>query len=265
MSIVVDFAWTKPTVDQLKSWKAVAVGGYVSHDNTKNLNHNLIAAYAAAGIKTFLFFEDSADRAASGYWAGRSDAQFALALAESYGIPDWAPIIVSVDFDAPDYAPTSNNSVAKLGPIAQYLQAWIDVMGLNRIGVYGGFYVCQRAISGELAKYAIQTIAWSGGQVDLSQITLLQTGQMLDGGNVDVETIESSVLLDKIAWVPEEANPASPPVIKPEPPPGPWLNAKAWDWKQVAITGLGLDGKIYTFLYNHETGTWEKVSKLPAF
>jgi hypothetical protein len=50
VSIVVDFARTKPTVAQLKSWGAVACGMYVSHDPSKNATAALIRQYAPARI-----------------------------------------------------------------------------------------------------------------------------------------------------------------------------------------------------------------------
>lgn len=207
MGIVVDFAWTKPTVAQLESWDAVACGMYVSHDPSKNATPGLIAQYAAAHIKSFLFFEDGAQNAAGGSVQGVIDSEFAFPLAASYGMPSWAPIVVSVDFDVPDYAPNSTDPMAKLGPVGAYLQAWCSKFGKARVAVYGDYYVCQRAISAGVASYGVQTIAWSGGQVDTTNIVALQNGQQLDSGQVDIETIESAQLLNFLAWVPGEANP----------------------------------------------------------
>jgi hypothetical protein len=55
----------------------------------------------------------------------------------------------------------------------------------------------------------VQTVAWSGGKVDTQDIACLQTATQLDGGNVDVEIIEHTNLLTRIAWVPGEASPGA--------------------------------------------------------
>jgi len=47
--------------------------------------------------------------------------------------------------------------------------------------------------------------------------------------------------------------------IKPTIPPGPWNDAHAWDWKDATLTGIGLDGRLHTFVYNPGTGLWTKV------
>jgi hypothetical protein len=210
-AIVVDFAWHKPSAAQLKSWGAVAAGMYVSHDPAKNATAPLIKSYAAAGIKSFLFYEDTAAQAVNGHPQGVTDAVFALAQANALGMPAWAPIIAAIDFDVPDYSPVLSDPAAKLGPVGQYLKGWCDTIGETRAGVYGSYYTCTRAIAAGLASYAIQTIAWSGGQADLKDIACLQNGQMLDSGQVDVEVIVSSKLLSLIAWTPGEPDPNTPP------------------------------------------------------
>ena len=101
MGIVVDFAWTKPSVEQLHAWGAQAVGMYVSRDPAKNATAKLVDEYAAAGIKTFLFFEDTAAGAAKGAAQGKADAALAKAQAEQLGKPGWAPVLAGVDFDIP--------------------------------------------------------------------------------------------------------------------------------------------------------------------
>lgn len=238
MSIVVDFAWTKPSVSQLKSWGAVAVGMYVSHDPGKSANAAVVNSYAAAGIKTFLFFEDSANRAMAGYSAGVSDAQFAAARSAAYGKPPWAPIEVAIDFDVPDFAPNSSDPVLKLGVVSQYFKGWCDTLGKNRVGVYGGYWPVTRLIAANLATSAVQTIAWSGGKVDLKDIACLQNGHTLDNGAVDVEVINSAALLSKMAWVPGEADPGAP-APKPQPQP----SGVTWaSWPAATVLRFGSHG-----------------------
>ena len=47
---------------------------------------------------------------------------------------------------------------------------------------------------------------------------------------------------------------------QPEPPapPGQWLDGEAWTWRDVAVTGIGLDGKLHAF--HLQDGKWVKVA-----
>jgi hypothetical protein len=56
------------------------------------------------------------------------------------------------------------------------------------------------------------------------------------------------------AWLKETSvtHPAAPPV-----PPGPWNDPAAWNWTDVAIVGVGLDGRFH--LFHLEGGTWVKI------
>jgi hypothetical protein len=223
LPVVVDFAWTKPSPAQLHAWGAAAVGMYLSRDPAKDATPQLVDAYAAAGIKTFLFFEDAATAAARGAAQGRADAELAKAKAAALGKPAWAPVLAAVDFDIPDYAPHSANPAEKLGPAADYFRAWNEVMGLEQTGGYGGYWAITRLAAAHLITAGVQTIAWSGGKVDAKDIACLQNGQMLDSGNVDVEVLEHANLLARLAWVPGEAAPGAHPVAE-HPSDAPWVS-----------------------------------------
>jgi peptidoglycan hydrolase-like protein with peptidoglycan-binding domain len=208
---------------------------YVSHDPSKNITAALASAYGAAGIKSLVFFEDTAGRALGGYAAGVADAKFALWEANAAGQPSWAPIFAAVDFDVPDFAPGSTDPMEKLGPVGQYLKGFASVLGKGRTGVYGGYWAVTRAIAAGLASFGIQTIAWSGGLVAVDQVACLQNGAMLGGGTVDVEVIQSAKLLNLVAWTPGEANPSAPP----PPPPVP-ASPVAWtQWPASVTLGYG--------------------------
>ena len=234
MSIVIDEAWTKASASQLHSWGAIAAGMYLSHDPSKNANPAIVNSYAAAGIKSFLFFEDTANRALGGYPSGVADARFSLTLAGPLHMPTWAPFLPTADFDIPDYAPNSNDPKAKLGPIGDYWKGWCDTVGANRTFCYGSYYLCSRLIAAGLASGGVQTVAWSGGQVTTDHIACLQNGQMLDGGQVDVEVINSMKMLNLMAWVPGGANPSAPP-----PPPPATFVAKWSMWPLSTTLMLG--------------------------
>lgn len=209
LAIVVDFAWTKPTVTQLHAWGAAAVGMYISRDPSKDATPALVEEYAKAGVKTFLFFEATADGPARGYAQGKADAELVQSKTAALGKPAWAPVLAGVDFDIPDYAPASLDPVAKLGPVAEYFKGWIDVAGIAETGGYGGYWAVSRLAAAKLITVGVQTVAWSGGKVDTKDIACLQNGQMLDGGNVDVELIEQANMLTRLAWIPGEPSPGA--------------------------------------------------------
>lgn len=223
MAIAVDFAWTKPSVAQLHAWGAAAVGMYISRDPAKDATPKLVDEYAQAGIKTFLFFEDAPRAATRGHAQGTADAKLAQDKAAALGKPAWAPVLAAVDFDIPDYAPHSAVPAEKLGPVADYFKAWNDVMGIGQTGGYGGYWAITRLTAAHLITAGVQTIAWSGGKVDVRDIACFQNGQMLDSGNVDVEVIEHDNLLARLAWMPGEPAPGSHPVAD-HPAEAPWVS-----------------------------------------
>jgi hypothetical protein len=71
--------------------------------------------------------------------------------------------------------------------------------------------------------------------------------QYRNAGLYDVSVFSQS-------WIEETSvtHPAAPPV-----PPGPWNDPDVWNWSDVAIVGMGLDGKFHLFHLEH--GTWVKI------
>jgi len=71
--------------------------------------------------------------------------------------------------------------------------------------------------------------------------------QYRNAGLYDVSVFSQS-------WLQEVSvtHPAAPPV-----PPGPWNDPDVWNWTDVAIVGVGLDGKFHLFHLEH--GTWVKI------
>jgi hypothetical protein len=123
-----------------------------------------------------LVWETTADRTLSGFSGGQSDASAAQAQANALGLGS-LPIYFAVDFDATE---------AQQGPINDYFRGCAIVLGLPRVGGYGGFYVVKRALDAGVVTRAWQTLAWSGGQID-PQINIYQTGATEFSGGVDVD------------------------------------------------------------------------------
>lgn len=76
-------------------------------------------------------------------------------------------------------------------------------------------------------------------------------GMQIQNLGLDDFSLFSSEYLDTTA----HAVSAIPPM-----PPGPWNNARAWDWKMVATMGTGLDGLFHAFMLNPQRNDWKKLA-----
>lgn len=100
--------------------------------------------------------------------SGAADAQWALDYVRSLpGVPaDYRPVVYfSADWDeSPD----------QQGVVDAYLSGAGSVLGgPDYVGIYGAYYVCQRALDAGVCKYMWQTEAWSGGNID-SRVSIMQ-------------------------------------------------------------------------------------------
>ncbi len=248
MSKGLDYAFKPhPAPAAIKAAGATWVGRYISSllandGNGKNLlpaekNHLL-----AAGIEIVLFVEEGAQRMLGGHAAGVADAQHAVAVAKVLGL-DGIPFYYAADWDATPAEQTAINA---------YLDGTASVHGVERNGIYGGYYVVQRCLNAGKAHFACQTRAWSGGQWD-SRANIRQGATTTVGGASCDDDLSMTA---DFGQYPRPKAPA----VKPAVPPGQWLDPKAWTWAEATITGKGLDGKPYQFAYSTKTGTWAKVA-----
>lgn len=109
------------------------------------------------GIAVAVNWETTASRMLDGYAAGVNDARTADQTLRTVGHPDNLPIYFSCDIDA-----TPDDQVA----IDNYLRGCASVIGIDRVGVYGGYWVIKRCLDNGTAKWAWQAQAWSGGNRD---------------------------------------------------------------------------------------------------
>jgi hypothetical protein len=172
-----DFAWTKPSPAQVKAAGGHWIAGYFSTDASKNLNHFNIPGYLSAGIPVVTVWETTTGRATQGHQAGVDDAHAAEAERIAAGLPATHVHHFAVDED------TSWSSVVA------YFDGAISVLGLDRVGCYGGYPVIVGA-HGHGIRYLWQTVAWSGGQW-ASFATIRQPGGMLLGGSADIDFSEA--------------------------------------------------------------------------
>lgn len=187
-----DFSGGRPRGSAIKQAGYGFVIRYL--DNGLSGRVNLIAAEVqdlnANGVAVAVVWErkiiGQPDRATAGWDAGVADARAADVQATKVGLAGW-PIYMAVDFDIPDYAPGNVDPRAKLGPVGDYLAGALSVLGMGRMGVYGGFYAVSRALDAGLVEWAWQTMAWSGGQVDKRAHVIQLIGSVyVDGVECDL-------------------------------------------------------------------------------
>lgn len=153
----VDYSHGYPGSAALNEAGQVFVCRYLAED-ARGLTPEELADLTAGGIEVVVIYESVADRMLDGYAAGQSDAHYAQGLLVGLGLPAAMPIYFTADFDA-----TPGQQAA----IDAYLDGATSVIGLARVGVYGGYYVIERCVANQTAAWFWQTSAWSGGQVSV--------------------------------------------------------------------------------------------------
>jgi hypothetical protein len=176
----VDYAWTHPGGAALKGAGYQFACRYLSADTSKNISASEANDLRNSGLEIVVVWETTANRALAGSGAGADDARSALAQANAAGLSG-VPIYFAVDFDAAE---------SQQGAINQYMQGAASVLGKQRTGVYGGFYVVKRCLDAGVVTWAWQTQAWSGGQVD-PRAHILQYAKTVTINGVQCDVNES--------------------------------------------------------------------------
>jgi hypothetical protein len=176
-----DFAWSRPGVDAILAGGFTFVLRYLSYDTTgKNLTRKEADTYRARGVDVVSNWEYSTTAALNGRGQGQRDAIEARRQHAACGGDPNAPIYFSVDFDA-----TPGQQAA----IDEYLRGAADVVGVARVGVYGGYWVVKRCLDNGTARWGWQTYAWSGGLWDpRAAIRQVQNGVRVGGADCDINT-----------------------------------------------------------------------------
>jgi autotransporter-associated beta strand protein len=168
----VDYSYARPSMSSLKAAGSTFAVRYVSSTSSKNISASEAQSLLAAGLDIILVFEDSANQMLNGYNQGVTDANIAVNVATAAGAPSNFFCYFAADFDA---------TQAQQTQIDAYLNGASSILGLSRVGLYGGYYPVSRALNDGTASKGWQTVAWSGGLVD-SRISLYQFyGSVLSG------------------------------------------------------------------------------------
>ncbi len=187
----VDYAFDHPTATCLRDNGYSFVLRYVWSGQTPPSAKLLQRAEAdrlkAAGLRIVSNFESWTGRPLEGYAAGQTDARTAVQNTINAGGPANPVVYFSIDIDA--------SSTQLTGPIAQYFRGAISVIGVDRVGVYGGYQEVRSIFAQGLATWMWQTYAWSGGQWDSrAHIRQVRNGVSLCGGTVDINEAHSHLI-----------------------------------------------------------------------
>lgn len=189
-----DYAWTHVPMDAVRNY--TGNGGficrYASGDPSKDLSWAEAKLAASKGIWCVLVYETTTNRATAGFAAGQVDARNALVKAKLLHMPDDRPVFFAVDFDA-------------AGPdVLQYFKGLVDVLGVARVGVYGGFRVCSYLWRQSLVRYIWQTYAWSGGSwFTTTHIRQVKNGINVAGVDCDADEAYPDKNGDYGQWMPD--------------------------------------------------------------
>lgn len=147
---------------------------------------------AAAGVAIVAGVEGQAAGLLQGWdegkrWAEKADAHFTY-----LGMPPDRPIYFAVDFDV----------TAQQWPLVRMaLRGAASVIGLNRVGVYGGYQAVQWAHTDRVAKWFWQTYAWSRGQwATFNHLEQYKNGVDIGGADVD---LDRALVGDYGQWFPK--------------------------------------------------------------
>jgi hypothetical protein len=138
------------------------------------------------GVGVVSNWETTADRMLGGYNAGHDDATAARDWVVHCGGPADGVIYFSADWDA-----TPEQQAA----INDYLHGCADVLGgPDHVGIYGGYWPLSRALDAGACRYAWQTEAWSGGNID-ARVNIVQRNGLgyshVDGVECDIDEAHS--------------------------------------------------------------------------
>jgi len=202
----IDYAWGRPSISSMTAAGVKFAARYLSHDRSgKNLTRSEADKLAAAGIWSVVVWETTASRAKTGGRAGGvQDAKTAAGQAKACGMPDSRPIYFAVDFDA---------TRADWPKIKEYFKGVVSVLGVERVGMYGGYDPVKWGFEDLIINWGWQTYAWSEGRW-VAGAQLRQYKNDMRMGGVDCD-FDQATVADYGQWQPGKIPTTKP--TEPEP------------------------------------------------
>ena len=153
----VDYSYGRPGGAALAAAGKRYAARYLEYNHAPNdgkfIHPPEVADLHNHGIAIVANFESTATRALGGRNAGIQDGYDALVSLGALNAPVDLPVYFSIDFDA---------LLAHQPIINAYLSGAGSVLGLARIGVYGGLGVVSRCKANRTASWFWQAAGWGG-------------------------------------------------------------------------------------------------------
>jgi hypothetical protein len=264
MTFGLDYSSGRPSAAAMKAAGVTFVCRYIGSTvrgtgrSAKWLTPSEAKGHHDGGRAVVAVFETTAKRAEAGHAAGVADAHTAIAEVAYCGLPADLPVYFAVDYDT------------TVGPnVTGYFQGAASVLGLARVGGYGGYKVIKALLDKKLVTYGWQTYAWSDGHWDgRAHLQQYSNNKTIGGASVDYDR---AMKADYGQW-PAAGTP--PPVVKPWP--GRNLKYTAGKalmhgsdvtWTQQRLNAHGSKLKVdgeYGKLTAADVKTFQKAKKLTA-
>jgi hypothetical protein len=175
----VDYSASRPSPTGLVNVGKLFVGRYVGAGyGEKLLQAPEAQEISNAGLRIVSLVEGAADGALSGRNMGIQHAEQARQWHTDRGFPWPVPCYFAVDFDV---------QAVQWDTVRQYFQGAASVIGLPFVGIYGGLNAMLWAKTADVARWFMQTYAWSGGiWANGVHIEQYRNDVSLVGGTVDL-------------------------------------------------------------------------------
>lgn len=173
-----DTSFNRPAYGQAAFLGKHFVCRYIGPGSGKLMSAAESAAIIGAGLSIVFLAEGFERDALLGYAKGVEHAQQCAYDIRTGHWPRDRPVYFAVDFDM---------QVAHRPAVRAYLAGCVSVLGLDRVGIYGGIKATEWAINNRYAAWAFQTYAWSGGVLgDHTDIYQYRNNVSFAGGTVDL-------------------------------------------------------------------------------
>jgi len=170
MELGADYSYARPGGAALKAAGVVAVGRYLADDD-RGITTAEYQELLAYGIGVWLTREGRANGMLGGFNQGSADGQIAVQQIALVGLPAGAVVFATADFDV--------ETDAQFAACDDYLRGFASVLGVARVGIYGGLHYLNHAYQAGLATHFWQAGAtsWDHGEQPLMKLDFHQTTQ----------------------------------------------------------------------------------------
>jgi hypothetical protein len=183
----VDYSFSHPDPQQLRAAGKSFVVRYLTGGAPKALSTSEANAVRAAGLDVVSNYEETtSDLTSGGFDHGVELAKKADAAHRASGGPAKAPIYFSADSAPSGWGPGEWDS------FRQNLQGIASVIGVERVGLYGGTAALKTAQDNHYASWFWQSLGWRDGQwLPFAHLQQHQIETPIGGGTVDLNRAQA--------------------------------------------------------------------------